>query len=147
MAINHAMWVHGHTMNVEYPNQLKEVWRAGYFIRLTGKPNTFNWFHFYIPTPVIVGDKRLNIHSAMVRFKTLGSKAVITNVHIYDGEKKIANHNNLNLVNSNYQYTRFNVPGKPKVLWGVGVSVCVKFNGTKDAENIIDFSSAGVDFI
>lgn len=52
--ITQAMWTHGHTMKVEDPAGLSGVWRAGFFARAVGRPNTTNWFHFAVPTPVIV---------------------------------------------------------------------------------------------
>ena len=33
--------------------------RAGFYTYLYGKANTDNWFHFAVPTPVIVDGKRL----------------------------------------------------------------------------------------
>jgi hypothetical protein len=146
MAITQAMWIHGHTIKVEYPDRINSIWRAGFYARIVGKPSTTNWFHFSIPTTVIVNDKRQMIDSVMLRFKTGSNKAKVTNVHIYDGESKIAAHDGLNLYPSAFGLNRFNVPGKPDIRWGVGISVGVSFTGTTDAQNTMEFSSAGCDF-
>ena len=146
MAITQAMWIHGHSIKVEYHDRIKSIWRAGFYARIVGKPSTTNWFHFSIPTTVIVSDKRQMIDSVMIRFKSGSSNAKITNVHIYDGERKIASHDGLNLSPSTWSWPRFNVPGKPDILWGVGISIGVSFTGTTDAQNTLEFSSAGVDF-
>ncbi|MGH9194771.1 MAG: DUF6623 family protein, partial [Acidimicrobiia bacterium] len=59
--ISHAMWVHGTSIEVEVPNQIEDLRRFGFFTRITGKPNTTNWFHFAIPTPVIVDNDRKEV--------------------------------------------------------------------------------------
>jgi hypothetical protein len=147
MALAQAMWAHGHSMVVEYPDNLRSEWRAGYFIRVVGKPNTTNWFHFAIPTPVIVDDNRLAIDSCLVRFRSNSPNAMITNVHIFDGENRIAASNNLTLAPATWNMHRFTVPTKQEVLWGIGVTLGVKFIGDNDDENTIEISSAGVDFL
>ena len=96
-ALKQAMWTHGHGMAIEVPDRIASTWRAGFFIRVVGKPNTTNWFHFHIPTPVIVKDKRLAINSAMLRFRTGSAQAAVTNVHIFDGDGRIAAQDGLNL--------------------------------------------------
>ncbi len=146
MALAKAMWAHGTSMVVEYPNNIKSEWRAGFYIRLIGKPNTTNWFHFAIPTPVIENNNRLSIDSALMRYRVKHTLTSITNIHIYDGEKKIANINNLNLSPTSFGMDRWVVPGKPDVKWGVGISIGIRFWGSTDAQNTIEIASAGVDF-
>lgn len=141
-----AMWIHGHSLHVEYPDRVKSIARAGFLVQIVGKKDTLNWFHFSIPTSVIVKDKRQMIDSVMLRFKTGHANTAVTNVHIYDGERKIASHDGLNISFNNFNSRRFDVPGKTDISWGVGISVCVKFKGTSDAQNTIAFSSAGCDF-
>lgn len=142
-----AMWSHGHSMVVEYPDRIASEWRAGFFIRVTGRPGTSNWFHFAIPTPVIVDNDRLRIDSAMLRFRTGSALADVTNVHIFDGERQIAAYDGLNLSPPNWDFLRFNVPGRPEVFWGIGVTVGVRFDGSTEAQNQMEFASAGVDFL
>lgn len=146
MAITQAMWIHGNSIKVEYHDRIKSIWRAGFYSRIIGNANTTNWFHFSIPTTVIVSDKRQMIDSVILRFKSGSNKAKVTNVHIYDGEDKIAAHDNLNLYPAAFGLERFNVPGKPDIHWGVGISVGVSFTGGADAQNTMEFSSAGCDF-
>lgn len=141
------MWAHGHTMQVEVPTNVKNEWRAGFFIRVVGKPNTTNWFHFAIPTPVIVNDNRLAIDSALLRFRSNSGQAKVTNIHVFDGERRIAAHDGLNLAPSPWNMHRFAVPGRPEVLWGVGVTIGVSFTGANDDANTMEISAAGVDFM
>ncbi|MEI7725946.1 MAG: DUF6623 family protein [Bacteroidota bacterium] len=146
MAITQAMWIHGNSIKVEYHDRIKSIWRAGFYARIVGKPGTTNWFHFSIPTTVIVNDKRQMIDSVMLRFKSGSNKARVTNIDIYDGEWLIASHSSLGLYPAAFGLERFNVPGKPEICWGVGISIGVSFTGTTDAQNTIEFSAAGCDF-
>lgn len=147
MALEMAMWTHGHDLNVEFPDRIASEWRAGYFIRLVGKPNTTNWLHFGIPTPVIVDNNRLVIDSGLIRLRCAGSHAAVTNIHIYDGEIRIANHDGLSLAPTSFSTHRYAVPGKPEVRWGIGVTLGVRFTGADSSQNTMDISSAGCDFL
>jgi hypothetical protein len=147
MALEKAMWAHGHGMAVEVPGNLKSEWRAGFFIRVVGKPGTTNWFHFAIPTAVIVDGNRLRIDSALLRYRCGSSSADITNLHVFDGENRVFAADNLNLSPTALTVTRWVLPNKPEVFWGVGVTVGVRFNGATDAANTMEFASAGVDFL
>lgn len=145
VAIVEAMWTHGHSMQIETPDRISRVWKAGFFVEIEGKPNTDNWFHFAIPTTVIVDDKRLRVGSAMLLLETLSAEAVVTQVHIYDGDTKIAEHNNLNL-SGNAGFVRFDVPNHPAVQVGIGITVNVRFGGGASGR-VVRFRSAGCDFI
>ena len=140
-----AMWAHGHSMQIEYPNNLAGVWKAGFYVQVEGKPNSDNWFHFAIPTTVIVNDKRLRVGSVMLLFETLSSDAIVRDVHIYDGDTKIAAHNGVNKT-GNPGFVRFDVPSHPSVKWGIGISIGVHF-GSGSGAKVMRFKSAGCDFI
>lgn len=147
--LEHAMWTHGHSMQIEYPEKIKSVWRIGPCIIVEGKPNTNNWFHFAIPTPVIVDQKRLLVGSVMIRYRT-NPGALIHAVHIYDGENKIAAYDNLNLSSNGFSTPRFQVPYLPPVKWGLGISIGVRYSAkpaNSSKEPVIEISSAGCDFL
>ena len=146
MALAHAMWVHGHNMQIEYSDRLNSIWRAGMFIRIEGKQSTKNWFHFAIPTPVIVDGNRLRAGSVMIRFKTGSVDSFIRAIHVYDGERRIATYNNLNLAPNNWEWPRFDIPGNPEIRWGLGISIGVGF-GVEMMSHQMEFSSAGCDFL
>ena len=147
MALAKAMWAHGHSMVIEYPDRIKSEWKAGFYYRVVGKPGTTNWFHFAIPTAVIVNDNRLAIDSVMIRFRSNSTQAAITNVHVYDGEVKIASYDGQNHCPPTWEWPRFDVPPHPEIKGGVGISIGVRFNGTTDAQNTMEFSSVGADFL
>lgn len=144
-----AMWVHGHSMQIEYPDRIDQQIRAGFYIKVKGKPFTGNWFHFAIPTPVIVNGERLRVGSVMVRFRT-GPGTSVHAVHIYDGEHKIAAHDGLNLSSKQFSWPRFDVPTHPPIKWGLGISIGVKFGDDANLppdKLLMEISSAGCDFV
>jgi hypothetical protein len=146
----HAAWLHGHAAVVERPERLSEHTLYGFFARMRGKPFNSNWVHFAIPTPVIVERRRLRAGSVMIRYRT-GPGCSIHAVHVWDGERRIASYNGLNLTAPNsFRWPRFEVPGHPPIKWGLGISVGLKFgDGANLPSNklLIDFSSAGCDFV
>jgi peptidoglycan hydrolase-like protein with peptidoglycan-binding domain len=143
--IAEASWLHGTAVTVEVPASMESVRRFGFFTRLIGKANTTNWFHFALPTPVIVNGDRKVVGPCMLRFQTGGTNAVVRDVHIYDGEVRVAAHNGVNL-SGNQPFRRFGVAHAPEVLWGVGISIGVKYGGGTAAQRTIDLISAGCDF-
>lgn len=145
VAISYASWIHGHSMQIEYPERLVSQWRAGFSINVEGKSGTTNWFHFAIPTPVIINDVRLKVDSVMLRFTTGSIDAFVQNVHVYDGEILLAAHNNLSFSLSN-ALARFGVSNKPAVQFGLGISIGVGF-GVEAMDHHMDFIAAGCDFV
>lgn len=143
-SISYASWIHGHSMQIEYPDRIASQRRAGFSINIEGKSGTSNWFHFAIPTPVIIDDIRLRIDSVMLRFTTGSVDAFVRHVHVYDGEKKLAEHNDIYLSKEN-ALARLVVPDRPEVLWGIGISLGVGF-GVESMDHHMDFISAGCDF-
>lgn len=143
--ITQALWTHGHAVKVERPDQLASIWKAGFFARVVGKPGTTNWLHFAVPTAVIVKDKRQMIDSAMLRFRAGSSAARVTNVHVFDGENRLVAHDGLSLSPNAFGFSRFAVPGRPDVRWGIGITLGVQFTGSTDAQNTLEFASVGCD--
>lgn len=143
--LSHAMWIHGHSMQIEFPDRVANVRRAGLYIQIDGKSGTTNWFHFAIPTPVIVDDNGLRVGSVLLTFRTMSADAGVKHVHVYDGEKRIAEHNNVNL-HGNIGMKRFDVPTHPDVSMGIGISIGVEF-GIESMSHQMVFIAAGCDFL
>jgi hypothetical protein len=144
--IEQASWAHGTDLQIELPSNVSSVRRYGFFTRVVGKPNTTNWYHLPIPTPVITHGNRLAIARAMLRFVTGGPSAVVRDVHIYDGESRIAAHQFVNLSGSQ-PFAVFGVAHKPDVFWGTGISIGVTTGEGTAAERRIDMISGGIDFL
>ena len=143
--IPYASWIHGHSMEIEYPELIASAIRRGYAYEIEGKPGTSNWFHFAIPTPVIINDVRLQVASIMLRMTTGSIDSFVRDVHIYDGERRIAVHNEVYLVEDNW-FVRFEVPETPYLLWGLGISLGVGF-GVEMMSHTMSFISAGADLV
>ena len=141
--IAHANWVHGTSVEVEFPDRLNLFSKKGFYTLVEGKPDTTNWFHFALPTPVIVDNKRLKLESVILMFVTQPD-AVVTNVHIYDGYSKIEAFDGLAMTGS-HLFERFDVLNL-LVRYGIGISIGVKF-GIQTTNHLMAFVSAGGDFI
>jgi len=143
--ISFASWIHGHSMEIEYPDRMVSTVRKRYAFQVEGKPGTTNWFHFAIPTPVIINDVRLQIASVLLRFTTGSIDSFVRDVHIYDGEKRIAVHDGVYLAEEN-SLVRFEVPETPYLALGLGISLGVGF-GVEMMAHTMSFISAGGDFV
>jgi hypothetical protein len=139
--INHAMWTHGTSLQIETPNNFVSATPYGFYKALIGRSNTSSWVHFQIPTPLIVNDVRLKASSVLLNFKTSSSSAQVKAVHVYDGDTRIATFGNLNLY-GNVGMVRFTLSNAPLIYEGLNISVLTSF----DAQSEIDFISAGCDF-
>lgn len=140
----HAMWVHGNSVEEEFSDRLLRVRRMGPYGLFYGKPNTRNWFHYAIPTPVIVERRRLRLDSVMLMF-IASPDTWITNVHIYDGHQKIESFDGLSMTGTHW-FERFDILNR-YVRYGIGVSVGVKFGNESRRTHYAAFISAGGDFI
>lgn len=139
----HANWIHGHAARVERPEQLAEERLFGFYSMFRGKPGTSNWFHFALPTPVIVHGRRLALDSVMVMFWTDPSVRVHA-LHVWDANYSLKRYDGLNLSGSHW-FERFDVLNN-RVRFGVGVSVGVTFGEGTDKGRIL-FGSCGGDFV
>ena len=148
MAKSQASWVHGSNVEME---------REGYFIskRRTGYGTHFKthgkeWFHFAIPTPVILNGQRSSLKKIFVFYKTEGT-AKITAIHVYDAGDKIKAFDNLSFSGdyskSVHQHNSWVITPSPKMKFGLGISVHVDFGPPKKlAVPGVRFVSAGADF-
>lgn len=141
MAISQAMWVHGHSLQSENP--ALPVGRIGWGGQIRG-PGSQSWYHIAIPTAVIVTDIRQRIDAAMLYFSS-GSQGSIRNVHVWDGDARIATFDNLNLTGTQF-FSRHVLTARPAVNWGIGISFFAAL-GTDAANAWIDLHSGGVDFV
>jgi len=148
-----AMWVHGTAVQVEYPERTDLIFRRAFHTRIEGQVSTSNWFHFPVPTPVVgtyvvnagglhTAFRRYRLDKVFVNFRTGSVDARVTNVHVYDGSKKIASFDNLNLYGEQ-SMCEFTLPGSPEVFQGICVTVGVTFGSNL---RWIELQSVGADF-
>jgi Matrixin/Putative peptidoglycan binding domain len=144
--LTYASWIHGTTGVVENPERLTLQQPLGWGLRIKGKPSSSTWVHFAIPTPVITDGDRNAIGPCILRMRTGGSAAVVRDVHIYDGETRVAAHDGVRL-SGDIPFAKFGVAHAPEVRWGVGISIGVEFGTSSSTDGLmIEFFSAGCDF-
>ena len=154
-----AMWIHGNAVVPEISPydiggtyyQDRKGWGATYTVH--EPPSAIwpwhNWYHFQIPTPVILDDARPVLVKVFVLYQT--SYVSVTDLHVYDGATKIRafggfkfSGNHIGGIDASNSW----IIGPPvTILYGLGISVGVLFNDppvTPDAW--ILFASAGADF-
>ena len=148
MAKLQASWVHGSSVQME---------REGYFIskRRPGYGAHFNthgteWFHFAIPTPVILDGQRASLRKIFVFYKTEGT-AKVTRIHVYDAGDKFKKFENLSLSGDHSekvdQHNSWVITPSRKMKFGLGISVEVDFGApTTGGVPGIWFRTAGADF-
>ncbi len=139
-------WVHGSSMQLEYPNRVTSVRHTGPFVRIEGAEGQNTWVHFPIPTPAVVNGTRMKVDTALLSFRTRGS-ATVHEVIVYDGDKRIAEHMDLNLKDDHLD-ARFDVPGSPEVNQGINITVGVIFGtNAPDVRSMqIEIVGAGIEF-
>ena len=175
MSLKAAMWVPGTAARVEYPERL--TWRPPIPAPAGFPPNSpmreiamnganiffsqqnqsgavnFNWFHFPIPTPVLLDDTRVQLLQVFVLYQTQLSR--ITSLDVWDGPNLIMEQNNLSLTGDHLAAidasTTFTFTSPPSVLWGINISVEVEFLPESASQpmirSLMAFSTAGADFI
>ncbi len=142
--LENATWIHGNAAVIEHDSRVESQRHFGFFNRIVGKANTTNWIHFALPTPVIEDGRRLNLDRFMLRAVT-GSNAVLRDVHIRDGERIVALHNEVNRSGS-MAFERFGVASMPAVRWGVSISLGFDFGAGTTGDRRVDLISAGMDY-
>jgi hypothetical protein len=142
--IAYASWIHGHSMRIEFPDQIVSQRPLGFYLHLEGAPGTTNWFHFAIPTPVIINDVRLRPSAVILSFQTGSSDALVRDIHVYDGTGRIAEYKDVNLSGTNW-FKRFDILTRPEIWQGLGISIGVTF-GAAALDHTMQFASAGCDF-
>ena len=134
-------------MQLEYPNRITSVRHTGPFVRIEGTEGQNTWVHFPIPTPTVVDGVRTRVDAALLSFRTR-SHAKVHEVIVYDGDKRIAEHMDLNLEGDHLD-GRFEVPGTPEVNLGLNITVGVQFGDkAPDTRALqIEIVGAGIEFL
>lgn len=122
-----TQWVHGHGLLVGDPDKVEADVASGPSRRIRGLSYSRNQFHFVIPTPSLPNGGRLQVVSASVRFKTLAG-AVITGLHLFDGERSVAEVGGLELRSSDWTEHRITFDPSVDIRRGLSVSLQASFD-------------------
>ena len=139
-------WVHGSSMQLEYPNRVTSVRHTGPFVRIEGAAGQNTWVHLPVPTPTVAEGTPMRVGAGLVSFRTR-DRATVHEVIVYDGEKRIAEHTGLALQGDHLD-ARFEVPGNPQVGRGINITLGVSFSDSApDVRSMqIEIIGAGVEF-
>ena len=141
-------WVHGISMQAEYPNRLTSVRHIGPFARIEGSASQNTWLHFPIPTPAVSGGEKLRAGAVLLNFRTRSSEAWAYEVVLYDGASTMAEYRDLHL-DGDHPAERFDIPGHPEVQTALNITVGVQFaaNPSNVSSMTMEFIAAGCEFI
>ena len=144
-----SFWIHGTSVQQE---------REGYFIskKREGNGAVFRthgeeWFHFAIPTPVIVANKRSSLMKVAVFYRTTAT-ATISQIEIYDTDRVVFSNDDLRGYNGDHSQqiddkNSWQMPERIELKTSVGVSLKVNFGpSTKNEVPSVTFLAAGADF-
>ena len=139
-------WVHGSSMQLEYPNRVTSVRHTGPFVRIEGAAGQNTWVHLPVPTPTVAEGTPMRVGAGLVSFRTR-DRATVHEVIVYDGEKRIAEHTGLALQGDHLD-ARFEVPGNSEVERGINITLGVSFSDSPpDVRAMqIEIIGAGVEF-
>ena len=140
-------WVHGSSMQLEYPNRITSVRHTGPFARIEGSAGQNTWVHLPVPTPTVVNGNNMRVGAALVSFRTRAN-ATVNEVIVYDGERRIAEHTGLDLQDDHLD-ARFDVPGNPAAGQGINITLGVSFaDSAPDVRSMqIEIIGAGIEFL
>ena len=144
---NFTSWVHGSSMQIEYPNRVTSVRHTGPFVRIEGSAGQNTWVHLPVPTPTVVDGANMRVGAALLSFRTRAN-AKVHEVSVYDGERRIAEHTDLDL-RDNHLDARFEVPGHPEAGQGINITLGVSFaDNAPDVRSMqIEIIGAGIEFL
>lgn len=152
------IWTHGTVVNAEYPQRLESIpgvgryaYRRGWGTYFRQRPNSDNWFHFPITSPITLDDVRPLLVKVFVLYNA--QNVQVTNIHIWDGRRLVKEFNDLSLtgdhsgdIDSSNSWT---IDPPAQIAFGLGISVGARFlPGDLDmpqASEIL-FTTAGGDF-
>lgn len=147
-----SSWVHGHSANIELNDRGRgpgediggrqwtaiEGLRVGPGVEYRCQDDSAYWFHFAIPTPVIVDGVRARLRKSLVLF-TAGAGVTLSAVHVWDGPNRVYTEDSL--ASGGLHLHASDLPDR-EVEFGVGISVLFRF---ADAGSIT-LHAAGIDF-
>ncbi len=140
-------WVHGSSMQIEYPYRITSVRHTGPFVRIEGAAGQNTWVHLPVPTPTVLDGNKMRVGTALLSFRARAN-AKVNEVIVYDGERRIAEHMDLDLRNDNLD-ARFEVPGNPEAGQGINITLGVSFaDSAPDVRSMqIEIIGAGIEFL
>jgi len=85
-----------------------------------------NWFHFAIPSPTMLDNKGVNLHSVALE-ASANANATIVSVHTYEGTTAVKRMDDLRWTNREDIDEHWNIPDK-KIRSPIALSIQVEFD-------------------
>ena len=145
----YVFWTHGVDVQIEYPdrivgiagNERAEPRRSGWGTLIYQKENTTNWFHFAIPTPVIVNKQEATLRFIRLRAE-INETARIDRIH-FRHDNRIMLSQEVNITNCSVDETI----QSPKTIIRRSIALCVHISFLPgDARGMVIFKGAGGGF-
>ena len=146
----YEFWTHGVNVKIEYPDRIvgmtgderAEPRRSGWGTLVHQKENTTNWFHFAIPTPVIVDNKEAELRFIRLRAE-INENARIDTIH-FRHDNRIIYSQEVNITNSSVDETF----QSPRTVVRRGVALCIHISFLSgDTRGMVIFKGAGGAFL
>jgi hypothetical protein len=144
-------FTHGTSVQVEYPEMVTFIRRAGFYTTVRQAERTWNWFHFAIPTPTKHDNDDMEHWDVYLR-AWVNENARVDLVHVWDGLNEVEKFGNENrpkgtpplpLTDQDIDWYG-NIPDR-QVQYGLVVCVHVEFL-TGDPIGEVHFIGAGACF-
>jgi hypothetical protein len=143
---HYEFWTHGVNVQIEYPHRIAgrteeevaEPRRSGWGTLVYQKENTTNWFHFAIPTPVIIDNKEATLR--FIRFRAeINETARIDMIH-FRHDNRIILSREVNITNRSVDETI----QSPKTIIRRSLALCVHISFLSgNTRGMVIFKGAG----
>jgi hypothetical protein len=142
----YELWTHGVNVKIEYPDRIvgmagderAEPRRSGWGTLVHQKKNTTNWFHFAIPTPVIIDNQEAELRFIRLRAE-INENARIDMIH-FRHDNRIIYSQEVNITNSSVDETF----QSPRTVIRRGVALCIHVSFLSgDTRGMVIFKGAG----
>ena len=145
----YEFWTHGVDIQIEYLDRIAgetgddraEPRRSGWGTLVYQKENTTNWFHFAIPSPVIINNQEANLLFIRLRAE-INEYARIDMIH-FRHDNRILFSQEINITNGSVDET-FPIP---ETIIRRGLALCIHVSFLPgDTRGMVIFKGAGVAF-
>lgn len=146
----YEFWTHGVNVKIEYPDRIvgmtvderAEPRRSGWGTLVHQKENTTNWFHFAIPTPVIIDNQEAELRFIRLRAE-INENARIDTIH-FRHDNRIIYSQEVNITNRSVDETF----QSPRTVIRRGLALCIHISFLPgDTRGMVIFKGAGGAFL
>jgi hypothetical protein len=147
--VQYELWTHGVNVQIEYPDRIvgrpddehAKPRRSGWGTVVCQEKNTSNWFHFAIPTPVMINNQNSFLKFIRLRAE-INENARIDTIH-FRQDNRIILSQDVNITNCSVDETFHS----PKTAIQLSLALCVHVSFLSgDSRGMVIFKGAGAAF-